>query len=159
MNSSSSTITSGKPAPTGATPAATPTAAPVVAPTPPGDSKDKDKLLTGYVAGAAMFALATALQITYIMSFPGTGSKKGDDGEKMPLVLQDDNKTELTSKEKASLLFAANLFWFLGIVLMALWSKPSPAYDQHPMIVFAYVVAALGAFMMMMAALVKACGG
>ena len=159
MNSSSSTTTSGKPAPTGATPAATPTAAPVVAPTPPGDSKDKDKLLTGYVAAAAMFALATALQITYIMSFPGTGSKKGDDGEKMPLVLQDDNKTELTSKEKASLLFAANLFWFLGIVLMALWSKPSPAYDQHPMIVFAYVVAALGAFMMMMAALVKACGG
>ena len=156
MNSSSSTTT-GKPALTGTAPAAA-TAAPLVAPTP-GDSKDKDKLLTGYVAGAAMFALATALQITYIMSFPGTGSKKGDDGEKMPLVLQDDNKTELTSKEKASLLFAANLFWFLGIVLMALWSKPSPAYDQHTMIVFAYVVAALGAFMMMMAALVKACGG
>ena len=99
-----------------------------------------------------MFVFATALQLTYIMSYPGTGS------DTAPLVLQDDGETALSVPEKAAIFFSANLFWFLGLVLMASTASLALEYYKVP-IIFAYVLAALGAFLAWWAALVRACGG
>jgi hypothetical protein len=108
-------------------------------------SKKNKKYQTSYICGVVMFILASAVQITYIMSFEGTGPKEG------ALVLQSDNKTELNGQEKASLLFTANLLWFLGLAMMVWWG------DQHPMITFTFVLATLGSFMMTVTALTRAC--